>query len=65
MPVGIPNLLSLFQYFVSLALKSPKGERSIKYSFIHSFSFIHFHSFSFIHSSRGNHPSSALNKYFR
>ena len=27
LPVGILNLLSLFQLFVSLALKSPSGER--------------------------------------
>ena len=31
LPVGILNLLSLFQWFVSLALKSPNGKRSIKY----------------------------------
>ena len=30
-PVGILNLLSLFQLFVSLAMKSPSGEWSIKY----------------------------------
>ena len=29
------RLLSLFQWFVSLALKSPNGERSIKYIYIH------------------------------
>ena len=33
LPVGILNLLSLFQWFISLALKSPNGERSIKYTF--------------------------------
>ena len=31
LPVGILNLLSLFRLFVSLALKSPSGEWSIKY----------------------------------
>jgi len=31
LPVGILNLLSLFQLLVSLALKSPSGEWSIMY----------------------------------
>ena len=31
LPVGILNLSTSFQLFVSLALKSPSGERSIKY----------------------------------
>ena len=35
LPVEILDMLSLFQYFVSLDLKSLRGERSIKYSFIH------------------------------
>ena len=39
LPVGILNLLSLFQWFVSLALKSPNGERSIKYTYIHTWYF--------------------------
>ena len=37
LPVGILNLLSLFQWFVSLALKSPSEERSIKYTYIHTY----------------------------
>lgn len=33
LPVGILNMLSLFELFISLALKSPNGERSIKYTY--------------------------------
>ena len=34
LPVGILNLLSLFQLLVSLALKSPSGEWSIMYVYM-------------------------------
>ena len=35
LPVGILNLLSLFEWIISLALKNPYGERSIKYTYKH------------------------------
>jgi len=43
LPVGILNLLSLFQLFVSLALKSPNGEWSIKYVCMHACMYVCMH----------------------
>ena len=33
LPVGMFNLMGLFEQFVSLALKGPTGKQSIKYTF--------------------------------
>jgi len=40
LPVKILNLLSLFEWIISLALKSPNGERSIKYTYIHTYTYM-------------------------